>query len=62
EDGVNGLLVPPRDPAKLSAALARLLSEDVLRTELGRRGAARVARLHRFEVFSSALGHILANS
>ncbi|MGB6980226.1 MAG: glycosyltransferase family 4 protein [Candidatus Acidiferrales bacterium] len=62
EDGVNGLLVPPRDPAKLSAALARLLSEEVLRTELGRRGAARVARLHRFEVFSSALGHILANS
>lgn len=41
EDGVTGLLVPPRDPAALRAALERLLGDAELRARLG--AAARVA-------------------
>jgi len=39
DDGVNGLLVPPRDVAALRAAVERLLGDDELRARLG--GAAR---------------------
>lgn len=41
-EGVNGLMVPPGDPAALSAALRRLISAPRLRRELGEAGAARV--------------------
>src|SRR5207248_1419535 len=39
---VNGLLVPPRDPARLADALARLLADEELSRALGRRGRERV--------------------
>jgi glycosyltransferase involved in cell wall biosynthesis len=39
EDGVEGLLVPPHDPAALSAAVGRLLADPAERARLG--GAAR---------------------
>jgi len=42
EDGKQGLLVPPRDPAALAAALRRLLSDDVLHRQLSRDGRARI--------------------
>jgi glycosyltransferase involved in cell wall biosynthesis len=45
-DGVNGLLVPPRDPARLAAALRRLIEAPQLRQEMGRRG--REMALERF--------------
>jgi glycosyltransferase involved in cell wall biosynthesis len=46
EDGVTGLLVPPRDPAALRAALERLLADAALRERLG--AAARVQARERF--------------
>jgi len=46
EDGVTGILVPPRDPVALRAAIERLLGDPVLR---GRQGqAARDMALHEF--------------
>jgi type III pantothenate kinase len=46
EDGVTGLLVPPRDPAALRAAIETLLSDAELRRRLG--VAARKAARDRF--------------
>ncbi len=40
-EGVTGLLVPPRDPAALAAALACLIGDPALRAELGKAGRAR---------------------
>jgi phosphatidyl-myo-inositol dimannoside synthase len=59
EDGVNGLLVPPRDPNRLTEALNRLLRDEVLRSELGRRGREIVRRKYSFEVFRTGLQNIL---
>jgi len=60
EDGVNGLLVPPRDTARLAEALGRLLRDGALRGELGRRGAEIVRRKFQFGVFRAGLEKILA--
>jgi glycosyltransferase involved in cell wall biosynthesis len=46
EDGVNGRLVPPDDPAALASALATLIADPATRLRLGRAGRARV--LERF--------------
>jgi glycosyltransferase involved in cell wall biosynthesis len=43
DDGVNGLVVPPRDVGALTAALARVLADDALRAMLGRNARATVA-------------------
>lgn len=60
QDGINGLLVAPRDPVNLTAALTRLLNEGELRFALGSRGIERVSRMHRFEVFASDLNQIIS--
>jgi glycosyltransferase involved in cell wall biosynthesis len=44
DDGVTGLLVPPRDPAALRQALERLLGDAELRRSLGEAARARVLR------------------
>jgi glycosyltransferase involved in cell wall biosynthesis len=44
EDGTHGLLVPPRDPRALAAALGKLLREPGLGAALGRRGRERQRR------------------
>ncbi len=61
EDGVNGLLVPPRDDRALAQALDRLLRDELLRTQLGRRGAEIVRMKYQFNVFQSDLETILGN-
>ena len=43
-DGETGLLVPPRDPAAMTAALIRLIRDPQLRSRLGRAGANLVRR------------------
>jgi L-malate glycosyltransferase len=42
EDGVNGLLVPPRDHTALAAAIVRALKDDELRQRMGDAGLTRV--------------------
>jgi glycosyltransferase involved in cell wall biosynthesis len=62
KDGVNGLLVPPHDGEQLAQALNRLLSDDSLRVELGRRGGEIVRHKYRFEVFQAGIDRILNGS
>jgi glycosyltransferase involved in cell wall biosynthesis len=45
EDGVSGLLVPPRDSAALAAATVRLLEDGALALRVGQAGRQRVADL-----------------
>jgi glycosyltransferase involved in cell wall biosynthesis len=42
-DGVDGLLVPPRDPDALAAAIDRLASDRALRERMGESGRQRIA-------------------
>jgi len=44
QDGVNGLLVPPRDACRLAQAIRRLLQDEGLRQAMGRRGREIVLR------------------
>jgi len=43
QDGVDGLLIPPRDPAELSRAIGWVLQHPEAARELGRRARIRVA-------------------
>ncbi|WP_111764975.1 glycosyltransferase [Nakamurella deserti] len=69
-DGVTGVLVPPRDPAALAAAVERLLADDGRRQSMGRAGAHRararygwddVARLTG-RSYDAALGSVVAGA
>jgi len=60
EDGVNGFLVPPRDPDRLAETLNRLLRDGELRSELGRHGQEIVRHKFSFEVFRAELEKVLA--
>lgn len=42
EDGWNGFVIPPRDPANLAGAMSRLASDSELRTEMGSRSRRRI--------------------
>jgi rhamnosyl/mannosyltransferase len=41
QDGVTGLVVPPRNETALAEAIKRLLADDAMRMEMGRRAQAR---------------------
>lgn len=59
EDGVNGLLVPPRDTGQLTETLDRLVRDESLRARLGRSGAETVRLKFSFENFRLGLEQIL---
>jgi glycosyltransferase involved in cell wall biosynthesis len=50
EDGVHGLLVPPRDPAALARGIAELLHDPARRRALGERARERQRRELDFDV------------
>lgn len=56
---VNGLLVPPHEPARLAAAVARLLQDEPLRRKLGSQGRRIVSENYSFDSFRSNLEHLL---
>ncbi len=58
EPGVNGLLVPPRDPGALMEALRTLLADPLRARELGRRGRETVVQ--RFSIASIGARHLEA--
>jgi rhamnosyl/mannosyltransferase len=49
-DGQTGLVVPPRDPDALAAAINRLLGDEALRTQMGARGSERARQEFSHEV------------
>jgi glycosyltransferase involved in cell wall biosynthesis len=53
-DGVDGLLIPPRDPARLAAAIGALLDDAALRARLG--AAGRRTAASRFSPRTAAAG------
>ncbi|MES2006084.1 MAG: glycosyltransferase family 4 protein [Bacteroidota bacterium] len=57
ENGINGLLVNPGDPAAIADAIVRLLSDEVLRETLGNKGRETVNQ--RFSIQKSAADHLL---
>jgi glycosyltransferase involved in cell wall biosynthesis len=50
-DGENGLLVPPRDPARLATALRSLLDDDALHARLAANAAPSVAAIGRDVIY-----------
>jgi glycosyltransferase involved in cell wall biosynthesis len=69
EDGVSGLLVPPRDSTALAAAMGRLLEDAELALSLGQAGVGRVSELfslegsvhqteHLYQQLVEAKGHV----
>jgi phosphatidylinositol alpha-1,6-mannosyltransferase len=60
QDGVNGLLIPPRNLSRLVEGLGTLLTNITLCRECGLRGAEMVRQRYCFETFESELERILA--
>jgi glycosyltransferase involved in cell wall biosynthesis len=54
-DGETGLVVPPRDPAALRAALEQLLADPKLRQRLGAAGRQRARERFSWDAVTSAV-------
>lgn len=60
-DGVDGILVPPRDPAALAAALIALARDPVARRRMGESGAARIAMEFSIDAMADGYEAVLAD-
>jgi glycosyltransferase involved in cell wall biosynthesis len=58
-DGVNGLLVQPRDPALLAAAMERLGTDGGLRAQMGAASLKRVQEVYAVERVNAAMMGIM---
>lgn len=58
EDGVTGLLVPPRDPQAMAEAAAALLEDEARRRAMGAGGRERVARHFSADRMASELADV----
>jgi glycosyltransferase involved in cell wall biosynthesis len=58
-DGVDGLLVPPEDPASLRGAIESVLGDRCLAERLGSAARARVERAHSTRGFAAQLAQLL---
>jgi glycosyltransferase involved in cell wall biosynthesis len=54
-DGENGLLVPPEDPSALAAAFQRLIEDEHLRSNLGRKARADAIREYSWDQYLTRL-------
>ncbi|HET9761893.1 MAG TPA: glycosyltransferase [Casimicrobiaceae bacterium] len=61
-DGATGLLVEPRAPAALAAALARLIADPALRHALAQAGLERATTLFSLQAGADRLAHRFAES
>jgi glycosyltransferase involved in cell wall biosynthesis len=55
EDGVNGLLIPPRNPSALAEKIILLLEDAALRQRLGLAARARVEKQHSLDAMGERL-------
>ena len=60
QDGDNGRLIPPRDPAALAAAISELLADPLARKRMGRRGRERAEREFAMSVVARQTLHLYA--
>jgi glycosyltransferase involved in cell wall biosynthesis len=59
EDGVTGLLTPPRDPAAIAAALSILLADFAKAREMGMAGRARALGTFNWDAVGSKVARII---
>ncbi|MWD30016.1 glycosyltransferase [Aquicoccus sp. SCR17] len=62
EDGVSGLLVPPGDAAALAGAIRRVLSDEMLRSDMGAAGQAKVRADYRSDIEAARLSRLFSAS
>jgi glycosyltransferase involved in cell wall biosynthesis len=60
EDGVNGLLVPPKDPPALARAIARLAGDARLRSEMGSRAKSLARERYGIDVIAGRFEQLFA--
>jgi glycosyltransferase involved in cell wall biosynthesis len=58
-DGVTGILVEPRDPSSLANAIDRLLMDESLAEEMGRRGHERARDRHSVADYAAEWRHLI---